>query len=195
MLKHPLVRLAILGIALLGFSSTFYFMAPLFVEELANGGYPTLAYLPTGTPPPPTNTPEPNPDAFEAAEPEVSASLGTLLATGDFYALAYQGRGVAAVYQAADGQRILHLDDFEVQGGPDLHVYLAVEELLDEGDPELANAVDLGALKAHSGAQSYEIPGDIPLDEYRLVLIWCVPEEVPYSAAALDAPGEAETTP
>lgn len=188
MLKHPMIRLAILGIALLGFSSTFYFMAPLFVAELATGGYPTLAYLPTYTPLPPSPTTQPTEPA--------QAMQGTLIAEGSFYQVAYQGKGVAAVYQAEDGQRVLHLDDFEVQDGPDLHVYLVEEDAIEELNAmDMVGAVDLGVLQASSGEQSYLIPAGLELGDFALVLIWCVPEETPYTAAQLDLLAAQQDTP
>jgi len=65
-------------------------------------------------------------------------------------------------------------DDFKTRRGPDLKVYLSkltVEELTDS--TVAANSVEIAALQSHRGAQIYEIPAALDLDDYRSVLIHC----------------------
>src|SRR5215218_4725973 len=45
--------------------------------------------------------------------------------------------------------------------------------------------VDLGDLKGNIGSQNYAIPGDVRLDGYRSVVVWCKRFSVPFAAAAL----------
>lgn len=60
----------------------------------------------------------------------------------------------------------LELKDLKSDSGPALKVYLSQEE-----NPK--NFVDLGDLKATSGTFNYEVPANVDVDDYPLVLIWC----------------------
>ena len=184
--------MAVLGVTLLGSAAAFYFIAPVFVRDQMFASYPTLAYMPTRTPQPPTGTPLPTVTPTETYTPTSQAiwfdiSSAVLVAAGEFYPLAHAGSGQAAIYAVAEGQWVLALQDFQVEDGPDLHVYLAVQDPVpsQEGSP-LPDAFDLGALKQLAGDQSYELPQGIQLENYRSVVIWCVPYNVPFIAASLN---------
>lgn len=197
MLKRPAVRMAVLGVALLGSATAFYFISPVFVRDVPIGRYPNLAYMPTRTPRPPTDTPLPTETSTEiptetpTMEVQLSAidiAAAVLVAQGEFYSVAHTGQGVASVYEV-DGALLLTLGDFQVEDGPELHVYLAVEDPIpNESGEELAGALDLGELSAVAGDQAYELPDNIQLDDYQSVVIWCVPYQVPFIAAPLDTP-------
>lgn len=183
--------MAVLGVTLLGSAAAFYFIAPIFVREPRFSGYPTLGYMPTRTPKAPTQTPLPTEVVTDTATPTSQASSldfspSALLAGGDFYPIAHSGSGEAAIYKADENEWVLVLRDFEVEDGPDLHVYLAVQDPVpnQEGSP-LPEAVDLGALKQITGDQRYDLPQGIQLEDYRSVVIWCVPYNVPFIAAPL----------
>jgi hypothetical protein len=62
------------------------------------------------------------------------------------------------------------------------------DPLPEQEGADLDDPVDLGELKLIDGEQSYVIPADIPLELYQSVVIWCVPYEVPFIGAALNAP-------
>lgn len=184
MLKNPAVRMSVLGIALIGSAAAFYFMSPLFMSDGMDNLYPTLAYMPTHTPAPPTATPTPTaiPTDTEAPQP-------LSLASGAFYDIVHQGSGTAVVYQLGD-QLTLNLQGFEVEEGPDLHVYLYADENIptQSGVDLPGEYVDLGALQSPSGDQSYIVPPDLSIADYHSVVIWCVPYSVPFSGAILQAP-------
>lgn len=194
MLKKPAVRFAILGVALLGSATAFYFIAPVFVRSAPRFSYPTLAYMPTHTPRPPTETPLPTETSTITPAPIALASVldlssAMLVAEGEFEALAHDGKGTASIFTDETHQTVLLLEDFVVEDGPDLHVYLTVEDPLpSEEGADLQDPIDLGELQSIDGDQTYVIPPDVPLDEYQSVVIWCVPFEVPFIGAALDAP-------
>ena len=98
----------------------------------------------------------------------------------------HSGAGQAVLYQLADGSRILRLQDFEVDNGPDLHVYLVpIDPVPSSVGEEIPGSVDLGALKGNIGDQNYEIPADLDLSQVQSVVIWCQPFRVPFIAAAL----------
>jgi hypothetical protein len=67
---------------------------------------------------------------------------------------------------------------FETDPGPDLRVYLATDE--DASDFE-----DLGALKGNKGDQQYEIPEDVDIERYSVVLVWCRAFTVGFGKAPL----------
>jgi hypothetical protein len=190
MLKQPVVRAAVLGAALLISATAFYVIAPVFVREAPVSGYPTLAYLPTRTPEPPTATPTdtPIPTETPAVETRLFASgEAALVLRGSFYSVVHVGQGQASLYGNSAGVFTLALENFQVEDGPDLHVYLAAEDPVgtEHEGQDLAGAIDLGALLAVSGDQTYELPAGIDLAHYRSVVIWCVPFQVPFIAAPL----------
>ena len=79
-----------------------------------------------------------------------------------------------------DGQKTIHFgEDFKTKGGPDLKLYLSTRSLteLKSGDVE-GSSVKLSVLKSNKGAQSYIIPDDINLSDYKSVVIHCEAFEV-----------------
>jgi len=114
-------------------------------------------------------------------EPEVIR-----LIEGRFIDRIHSGDGTAVVL--TDGtQRFLRFEeDFAIDNGPDLNVYL-VSGVDADGDAGLFDDdfVDLGDLKGNIGAQNYEIPDGVDLDRYDTVVIWCVRFGVAFNAADL----------
>jgi hypothetical protein len=100
------------------------------------------------------------------------------VASGTFSGLAHPAKGKAAVVEVAGGERMLTLTEFETDPGPDLRVYLATDE--DASDFE-----DLGALKGNKGDQQYEIPEDVDIERYSVVLVWCRAFTVGFGKAPL----------
>jgi len=96
--------------------------------------------------------------------------------------------GVGTVTVITDGtERFLRFeDDFAVDNGPDLNVYLS-RGAPAEGDPDLFDDdfIDLGDLKGNIGAQNYQLSPAIDLAEYNTVVIWCVRFGVAFNAADL----------
>ena len=98
-------------------------------------------------------------DSFD----ETSATLlrqGTLMGN-----MNYVVTGLAKIFDSS-GKKVLLLDNFSSNNGPDLRVYLSTT----------ANAttfISLGKLKSTTGKQSYTIPGQPDFTEYKFVLIWC----------------------
>lgn len=105
------------------------------------------------------------------------------LARGSLRSIAHPGRGTAAVVQLAGGGRRLTLTDFETDSGPDLRLYVSTKDPADGG--ELGEFRDLGALKGNVGDQQYELPGDLDLDRFSNVVVWCRAFSVGFTSAAL----------
>ena len=105
---------------------------------------------------------------------------------GNFKSLAHETKGLASIYQLADGKRTLRLSDFETSNGPDVHVYLTAAEV-DKGSDAIkaAGFIDLGSLKGNKGDQNYDIPAEVDLSKYTNVAIWCARFSVNFATAQL----------
>ncbi|MBI2533403.1 MAG: DM13 domain-containing protein [Deltaproteobacteria bacterium] len=108
---------------------------------------------------------------------------------GNFKGLAHETKGLASIYQLADGKRTLRLTEFETSNGPDVHVYLTAAEVAKGSDAiKAAGFIDLGSIKGNKGDQNYDIPADADLNKYKNVTIWCARFGVNFGEAALAAP-------
>ena len=128
-------------------------------------------------------------EEFPGGAAMASIEKGPMAVTqGKFKGLAHETKGVAAVYQLADGKRTLRLTEFETSNGPDVHVYLAVAEV-EKGSDAIKEAgfIDLGSMKGNQGDQNYDIPADADLNKYRTVSIWCARFGVNFATAPLAA--------
>jgi hypothetical protein len=85
---------------------------------------------------------------------------GTLTGSGS-----YSVSGLAQLYNS-NGKLVLLLDNFSSSNGPDLRVYLSTTT-------GASSFVNLGKLKSTNGKQSYEIPANTDLSNFKFVLIWC----------------------
>jgi Electron transfer DM13 len=108
------------------------------------------------------------------------------LASGKFHSVAHATSGTAAVYQLADGTRVLRFTDFKTSNGPDVHVYLvAADDASDSESVTKAGFVDLGSIKGNIGDQNYTLGSDVDLSKYRAVSVWCKRFSVNFGTAAL----------
>lgn len=181
-------NLLYLGIALaviVGLPIAYYLLSPLWVNVKVDESFPTAMPAEVSvqaTQAMSTAMAEPT-KMMEEAMPEAEM---TLLAQGSFYDIIHVGSGQALFYQLADGTRILRLQDFEVDNGPDLHVYLVPNDpVATSVGVDIPGAIDLGKLKGNIGDQNYEIPADLDLSQFKSVVIWCQPFRVPFIAAPL----------
>jgi hypothetical protein len=111
-----------------------------------------------------------------------------VLARGEFHNADKTGKGTVTVYQLADGKRVLRLNDFATDNGPDLHVRLiAADDARDTASVAKADYVEVAKLKGNKGAQNYELPEKVDLDKYKVVSIWCNRFSVNFAAAPLAA--------
>ena len=118
---------------------------------------------------------------------QAANSPARLLASGKFHSVAHATSGTAAVYQLADGTRLLRFTDFKRQtsNGPDVHVYLVgADDATDNKSVMNARFIDLG-IKGNIGDQNYTLGSDADLSKYRAVSVWCKRFSVNFGAAAL----------
>lgn len=133
--------------------------------------------------------PEASPEVAPAAAPATTPSttpapeMPVLRGVGSFVGLAgHTGTGDAGIFENPDGTTVLRLENFDIQNGPDLDVYIV------PGADALAptdDSIDLGDLKGNVGNQTYELPdGGLPSGEYT-VLVWCAAFDVEFVGATL----------
>lgn len=107
----------------------------------------------------------------ENATPEVpinnefDPSQATLLRSGTMMGVGHTVSGTASIYDHA-GKKVVFLSPYMSQNGPDLRVYLSK-------DGEATEYINLGNLKSISGDQSYDVPGNPDISQYKFVIIWC----------------------
>ena len=182
-------NLLYLGIALaiiVGLPIAWYLLSPLWINVQVDESFPTAAPAVDVQATQAMSTAMAEPTKI-MAEPTPQAGM-KLLAHGSFYNIIHVGGGQALIYQLADGSRILRLQNFQVDNGPDLHVYLMpIDPVPSSIGTEIPGSVDLGALKGNLGDQNYEIPADLDLSQFESVVIWCQPFRVPFIAAPLTA--------
>lgn len=168
----------------------WWFFSPVFIDKAVSEPLPTSVVEVSGTP----SEAETNP-TVEAVEPQAPVEnppavvADQVLSRGSFYNLAHLSSGEAAVYQLADSTRILRLQNFSVDNGPDLYVYLVpVDPVPNASGSEIPGYYSLGRLKGNIGDQNYELPADLDLSQYKSVVIWCQAFAVPFAAAPLNPP-------
>ncbi len=131
----------------------------------------------------PSSVPQPTPEPTAPPEPQVVNSARGSIVNHDH-------QGVGTVNVLTDGVQtfVRFEDDFSIDNGPDLNVYL-VRGAEADGDPSLFDDdfIDLGDLKGNVGSQNYEVPAGTDLGEYDTLVIWCVRFGVAFNAAPLDA--------
>lgn len=110
----------------------------------------------------------------------------TKVTSGAFVSDAHQTVGKATIYEMKGGKRRLELTGFKTAEGPALRVLLVKAETV-EGAKTIKNAktIDLGPLKNSQGKQTFAVPADIDLWQFRSVSIWCAKFKVNFGAAAL----------
>jgi hypothetical protein len=129
-------------------------------------------------------------EEFPGGASMASIEEGPMAVTkGNFKGLAHETKGLASIYQLADGKRTLRLTEFETSNGPDVHVYLTAAEV-EKGSEAIREAgfIDLGSMKGNKGDQNYDIPADADLNKYKNVTIWCARFGVNFGQAPLEAP-------
>jgi hypothetical protein len=108
-------------------------------------------------------------------EPQVVSS-GEVSGADDFHF----GEGTALLIETGPGTYTLRFEDFSVQNGPDLFVYLAADKDSVDG------ALNLGDLKATDGAFNYEVPAGTDISQFDYAIVWCRDFAVLFASAPLE---------
>ena len=103
--------------------------------------------------------------------------MATLVKQGTLAGVGHSVSGTVKIYDDA-GKKVITLDPFSSQNGPDLKVYLSTDE-------NAAQYINLGPLKSTTGKQSYEVTGMPDLEQYKFILVWCEQFSVLFGKAEL----------
>ncbi len=140
-------------------------------------------------------------EALPSAEPATTASVtgpasqppaptNVLLAEGMIISHEHESSGAVRLIRLADGRIQVTLENLATSDGPDLHVWLTDQPVI-EGRAgwhvfDDGRYVELGPLKANNGNQVYDVPAGPDLDGVTRVTIWCKRFAVSFGAARLD---------
>jgi len=125
----------------------------------------------------------------EQAMPEDMPAEPMVIKSGSFITIdpVHGAEGSATVYELPEGNRVLRFEDFTSTNGPELHVILSKEIPTSTFSGIGDDSIDLGLLKGNVGNQNYDIPDDVNLDDYKSIVIYCVPFQVVFSSADISA--------
>jgi hypothetical protein len=86
----------------------------------------------------------------------------------------YSIDGTAQILKTNTGIDIEFSEDFKTKGGPDLKIYLSKKNLSELSNESVdGSSLKIGVLKSKKGAQSYTLPENISLSDYKSVIIHC----------------------
>jgi hypothetical protein len=168
---------AAVAVAMVGGVAGLYWFQPwkLFTSKTVNEVLPTVA---TAGPP------EPDPSSSAAAPQNV------LLASGTIISHEHESSGAVRLIRLADGRTQLIFEGLATSDGPDLHVWLTDQPVIEGTDGwfvfDDGQYVELGPLKANRGDQIYDVPAGTDLDALTSVTIWCKRFSVSFGAATLN---------
>jgi len=129
--------------------------------------------------------------AAPSASPPPAAPTGPVeLASGALISHEHPTTGTARVLQLEDGARVLVLDGLDTVNGPDLHVWLTDQPVIEGTDGwfvfDDGAWTSLGPLRGNVGTQQYAIPDGVDLSQVTSVSIWCERFAASFGAAPLD---------
>jgi Electron transfer DM13 len=184
------VRILVLGVPFAIVS--WWLISPYFRDDVVDEQFSTsiAAQLDEGnepaTPDPTVAPPDGAPSDTAGSEEPVGApsAAPVLLGAGRFVGLAgHSGTGDAGIFQNPDGSYVLRFENFDIENGPDLEVYLV------PGTDQTSLApgsIHLGGLKGNVGDQTYDLPAgtDLAVGPYT-ALVWCEAFSVEFVGATL----------
>lgn len=92
----------------------------------------------------------------------------------------YTVTGDFQLMQFNNGLQLTFADNFRASNGPGLFVYLSNQ------NTGVSGGVEIGRLMSNSGSQTYTIPGNVTLNTYNYIVIYCKPFGVPFGAGKLN---------
>jgi hypothetical protein len=206
----PAIRVVVLGAPFVAVS--WWLISPFFIDDVVNDDFETSIAVATGRSEPlesspgtvapttvasnmgsaPTSTAATTAESSGPASPDtrpsstsVSRPVGpALLGAGQFTGLAgHEGTGDAGIFRLDDGSHVLRLENFDIQNGPDLRLYLVPGA--DQTSPA-DGSLYLGALRGNVGNQTYELDADfVPTVGHWTVLVWCEAFSVEFVGASI----------
>ncbi|WP_327354529.1 DM13 domain-containing protein [Streptomyces sp. NBC_01304] len=175
--KPAILGVAVVAILVVGVGLFWFKPWTLWTDETVREEIPVAAPGPAKS-----QSPGSSSTPAEPAGPQA-------VATGKFISHEHSTAGTVKILRLADGSHTLRLEGLDTSNGPDLHVWITdapVKEgkagwgVFDDGKYK-----SLGKLKGNKGDQNYALPGDLDVNEYSSVSIWCERFSVSFGAAAL----------
>jgi hypothetical protein len=80
--------------------------------------------------------------------------------------------GNATLGKTSDGKVILRFENLNSANGPDLHVYLS-KQVSPATTQQVMDGVEVGKLKATTGASNYELAATTDISQFKSVVIYC----------------------
>ena len=103
-----------------------------------------------------------------------SSRMSQPLGSGAFTKKRYSIAGNWELQKNCTSHQLSFDEDFKTKGGPDLKIYLSKLPLSELGNTTVEdNSLKLSVLKSAKGMQSYTIPLETDLSEYKSVIIHC----------------------
>ena len=177
----PIVRVLVVGIPIVIVS--WWLLEPYFVDDVVEERFSTS--IAEQQSPPSTTGATASPEPGSTPTTVAPAPTGpVLVGNGTFVGLAgHDGTGDAGIFRLEDGSFVLRLENFDIENGPDLELYLVPGT---ESYSPRSGSLHLGALKGNVGDQTYEIPRDFTVTPGPwTVLVWCKAFTVEFVGASL----------
>jgi hypothetical protein len=142
---------------------------------------------------PVSESPQPATPVAQSPAPQTAQSpQGSVLRSGKFVNGEHPTQGTARIVMR-NNQRLLELDDAFTTStsGPDLVVILhRLADVIGSTQPPAfpikeGDYVLLAPLKSYSGTQSYPIPANLKLEDFKSAAIWCRRFNATFGAATL----------
>jgi hypothetical protein len=92
--------------------------------------------------------------------------------------------GNATLGKTSDGKVILRFENLNAANGPDLHVYLS-KQASPATTQQVMDGLEVGKLKATTGASNYELTATTDITQYKSVVIYCKSFSVVFGFANL----------
>ncbi len=129
-----------------------------------------------------TQTTAPSPAPSSGSQDPAAEPIVTTVSSGSFEDRVHKVSGEARLVTLGE-QRILRLENFTTENGPDLFIYLVKNNT---GSPQGQDFVNLGRVKSTRGNFNYDVPADINLEEFQSVSVWCQAFSVNFGTAVLN---------
>ena len=106
----------------------------------------------------------------------------SLSRVGNFEGLnGYSASGDATLMVNESGNLVMVLsDDFRAQNGPGLYFYLS------NSSNRISGGIEIGEVRSISGADTYSVPGNVALEDFNHVVLYCKPFGVGFGTAELE---------
>jgi hypothetical protein len=192
----PAARVLVLGVPFLAVS--WWLISPFFIDDVVDDDFATsIADAAAGTAPPssslssssspsspPSSSPSQSSPTSTTPPPSSPPAAPVLLGSGRFVGLAgHEGTGDAGFFALANGTQVLRLENFDIENGPDLRLYVVPGA--NRTDPP-GDALYLGELRGNVGDQTYDLPADFAVGPGDwTVLVWCEAFSVEFVAATV----------